>query len=29
MALGLGLVGGVLPALRAVRLRPVEALHYE
>jgi ABC-type antimicrobial peptide transport system permease subunit len=29
MALGLGVVGGLLPAFRAVRLRPIEALHYE
>lgn len=29
IALGLGLIGGVLPAMRAVRLRPVEALRYE
>jgi ABC-type lipoprotein release transport system permease subunit len=29
MALGLGLVGGLLPAWRAVRLRPIAALHYE
>jgi ABC-type antimicrobial peptide transport system permease subunit len=29
MALGLGLAGGLLPAWRAVRLRPIAALHYE
>jgi ABC-type antimicrobial peptide transport system permease subunit len=29
MALGLGAVGGLLPAWRAVRLQPVEALHHE
>ncbi len=29
MAVGLGVVGGLLPAWRAVRLRPIEALHYE
>jgi ABC-type antimicrobial peptide transport system permease subunit len=29
MAIALGVIGGVLPALRAVRLRPIEALHYE
>jgi ABC-type antimicrobial peptide transport system permease subunit len=29
MALVLGVVGGLLPAVRAVRLRPIEALHYE
>ncbi len=29
MALALGLIGAVLPAWRAVRLRPIEALHYE
>lgn len=29
MSLALGVVGGLLPALRAVRLRPIEALHYE
>lgn len=29
MALGLGVLGGLLPAWRAVRLRPIEALHYE
>ncbi len=29
MAIALGIVGGLLPAFRAVRLRPIEALHYE
>ncbi|GAB4431294.1 MAG: hypothetical protein OHK0015_17580 [Chloroflexi bacterium OHK40] len=29
MALALGAIGGLLPAWRAVRLRPIEALHYE
>jgi ABC-type antimicrobial peptide transport system permease subunit len=29
MSVGLGVVGGLLPAWRAVRLRPIEALHYE
>jgi ABC-type antimicrobial peptide transport system permease subunit len=29
MAIGLGVLGGLLPAWRAVRLAPVEALHYE
>jgi ABC-type lipoprotein release transport system permease subunit len=29
LALALGVAGGLLPALRAVRLRPIEALHYE
>ncbi|HMO59364.1 MAG TPA: ABC transporter permease, partial [Roseiflexaceae bacterium] len=29
MAIGLGLIGGLLPAWRAVQLQPVEALHYE
>jgi ABC-type antimicrobial peptide transport system permease subunit len=29
MAVALGVIGGLLPALRAVRLRPIEALHYE
>jgi ABC-type lipoprotein release transport system permease subunit len=29
MALGLGAVGGLLPAWRAVRLQPVEALYHE
>ncbi|HMQ32033.1 MAG TPA: ABC transporter permease [Chloroflexaceae bacterium] len=29
MAVGLGVVGAILPAWRAVRLRPIEALHYE
>ena len=29
MAICLGAVGGLLPAWRAVHLRPIEALHYE
>jgi ABC-type antimicrobial peptide transport system permease subunit len=29
IALGLGLVGGIFPAIRATRLQPVEALRYE
>jgi ABC-type lipoprotein release transport system permease subunit len=29
VAVGMGLVGAVYPALRAVRIPPVEALRYE